>query len=80
MTDRERDVELDADQRELAERLEADRPVPAAEFRGALGRHLAGRDPGYGPRPAGLRRMIALYLGAGGLLVLVGALQAGGII
>jgi hypothetical protein len=80
MSDREGEAELDADQRALAERLAADRPVPAAEFRGALGRHLTGRDPGYGPRPAGLRRMIALYLGAGGLLLVIGALQAGGVL
>jgi hypothetical protein len=80
MTGGEGESELDADERELAERLAAGRPVPAAEFRGALGRHLTARDPGYGPRPAGLRRMIALYLGAGGLLLVVGALQAGGVI
>jgi hypothetical protein len=80
MTDRQGESELDADQRELADRLAADRPVPAAQFRGVLGRHLAGRDPGYGPRPAGLRRMVALYLAAGGALLVVGALQAGGVL
>ena len=70
--------ELTAQERELGDRLATGRPVPAAEFRGALGRHLAVRDPGYGPRPEALRKITALYLAVGALLLAVGALQAMG--
>jgi hypothetical protein len=69
-------TELDARARELAERLSTDRPVPAAGFRGALGRHLVARDSGYGPRPARLRLLATGYLVAGMLLLALGALTA----
>jgi hypothetical protein len=69
---------LPAPERELGERLATGRPVPAAEFRGALGRRLAQRDPGYGPRPAGLWRTAGLCLIAGGVLLAIGFLQAMG--
>ena len=42
--------EPDPQDDELADRLRADRPLPGAGFRGALGRHLLENDPGYGPR------------------------------
>jgi hypothetical protein len=61
----------------LADRLEADRPLPAG-FRGALGRRLADLDPGYGPRPPRLRLIATGYLGAGALLLATGLLQATG--
>jgi hypothetical protein len=61
-------------EQELADGLRVARPVPAAGFRGRLGRHLADRDPGYGPRPERLRLIVAGYLGAGGLLIAVAAL------
>jgi len=70
--------ELEAPERTLGERLEAGRPLPAAGFRGALGRHLAARDPGYGPRPARLRLITSAYLGASAVLLTLGALQATG--
>ena len=54
------------------------RPVPAAGFRGALGRRLAAEDPGYGSRPARLRWMVAAFCIGGSLLILVGALLATG--
>jgi hypothetical protein len=66
--------ELGPDERELAGRLGVERPVPAAGFRGALGRHLAARDPGYGARPERLRLIVAGYLAAGSLLIAVGTL------
>lgn len=70
------DPQLGADQRRLADRLEASRPVPAGGFRGALARHLAARDPGHGPRPARLRLISGgCLIGGAGLLVL-GLLQA----
>lgn len=59
---------------ELAARLSAERPVPGAGFRGALGRRLAGEDPGYGPRPPHLRAIVAAYLAGGGALMLIAAL------
>lgn len=74
------DADLEPDERELGPRLTAERPLPAAEFRGALGRHLAARDPGFGPRPAHLRATVALYLGAGGAVGVLGALQALGVL
>jgi hypothetical protein len=70
--------ELPPDERALAERLHADRPVPAAAFRGALGRRLAALDPGYGPRPERLRPTVSGLLGASALLLALGALQATG--
>ena len=62
----------------MARRLEDQRPMPAAGFRGALGRHLAARDPGYGPRPASLRLMVAGYAVAGTALLAAGTLVATG--
>jgi hypothetical protein len=62
------------DDEEVANRLRIARPVPPAGFRGRLGRHLAERDPGYGPRPDRLRLIVAGYLGTGGLLIALVAL------
>jgi hypothetical protein len=61
---------------ELGRRLTDERPVPAAGFRGALGRRLTAEDPGYGPRPAQLRARVAACLAGGGLLATLGALIA----
>jgi hypothetical protein len=63
---------------ELAERLERERPVPAAAFRGELRRRLlSGVDAGM--RPARLRLLIAAYAGAGSLLLLAGAASVAGV-
>lgn len=70
--------EFESEDRELAKQLDVQRPVPAAGFRGALGRYLLARDPGYGPRPARLGLMVAAYAGAGTILVGLGALVATG--
>jgi hypothetical protein len=59
---------------EVADGLRIARPVPAAAFRGRLGRYLADRDPGYGPRPEHLRLIVAGYMGAGGALIALAAL------
>jgi hypothetical protein len=67
-------LDLEPDERQLADRLIDARPLPPAGFRGTLGRHLARRDPGYGPRPERLRLVVAGYLGAGGLLIALVAL------
>lgn len=61
---------------DLAALLTDRRPLPAADFRGWLGRRLAAADPGYGPRPARLSQLILLYVAAGALVFLLGALQA----
>jgi hypothetical protein len=66
--------DFDPAEQNLAAALRIARPVPAAGFRGALGRHLADRDLGFGPRPERLRLMVAGYLGAGGVLIALAAL------
>ena len=77
MTDTsDHDLEFEPGEQELADRLTDARPLPPAGFRGTLRRHLARRDPGYGPRPERLRLVVAGYLGAGGLLIALVALGA----
>ena len=66
------------DEQEVADTLSDQRPVPAPGFRGALGRYLAETDPGYGPRPARLRAMVAGLFGGGLVLIVLGLLQATG--
>jgi hypothetical protein len=61
--------ELEPAEAHVADGLMIARPVPAAAFRGRLGRHLGERDPGYGPRPERLRMIVACYVGAGGVLI-----------
>lgn len=63
-------------EQDLAERLGDARPLPSAGFRGALWQHLAPLDPGYGPRPARLRLIVAGYLALGLLLIALAALVA----
>jgi hypothetical protein len=62
---------------ELEHRLEAERPVPSAAFRGELRRHLVQR--ARQSRPARLRLLIAAYGGAGATLLLVAAVGVTGI-
>lgn len=62
----------------LAERLQRERPVPAAAFRGALGRHLATRGGPQPQRPRRLGELIAGFAGSGTLLLVLGALGAAG--
>lgn len=57
--------DLDPDLRELATRLERERPLPEPAFRGDLGRRLAGSSP----RPRRLSLLVAGQLGAGALLL-----------
>lgn len=78
MTD-ELDHDLEpSEEAEAAEWLRDQTPVPSASFRGALGRYLQRRDPGYGSRPRQLRLMSTACVGTGALLLVVGALQATG--
>lgn len=62
----------------LAERLEQERPVPTAAFRGDLRRRVLAGDLTYS-RPARLRLLIAGYASAGSALLLIGAASAAGI-
>lgn len=80
----DRDIRLDLgpsapeDLLMLAERLERERPLPSAAFRGDLRRHLMAGDFARS-RPARLRLLIATSAGSGSLLLLVGAASAAGI-
>jgi hypothetical protein len=65
---------------ELEDRLSAERPVPAAGFRGALARHLEANDPGWGPRPERLDHIVRGYLAAGALLIALGLSVATGLL
>ena len=71
-------ADLAPKERALADRLESQRPVPAARFRGALRRALVAQDPGYGPRPTHLRRIASVYLAASLILLVVATLLATG--
>ena len=62
----------------LAERLERERPVPSAAFRGDLRRRLVTGRASHS-RPARLRLLIASYASAGSALLFLGAASAAGI-
>lgn len=70
----EPDDQLTPDERELEHPLLDTRPLPSAGFRGALGRYLAQRDPGYGPRPERLRLVVTGWLLLGLILISLGAI------
>lgn len=70
--------DLTPDELRVAERLDRDRPTPAVGFRGALGRYLVARDPGYGPRPHNLYALVGGALVSGGVLIGLGLVQATG--
>lgn len=61
----------------LAERLEHERPVPTAAFRGDLRRRLMAGGV-QRPRPARLRALITGSAAAGSVLLVAGALSAAG--
>jgi hypothetical protein len=71
---------LGPEEQDLGSQLAEQRPVPSASFRGALGRRLSRRDPGYGPRPETLRLVVAGYAGAGALVIGLGTLVATGVL
>jgi hypothetical protein len=73
----DRDGETEADG-ELVEEMVAARSLPAAGFRGALSRHLAAEDPGYGPRPRHLRPWATGFLLSSMLIMLLALAQATG--
>jgi hypothetical protein len=61
----------------LAERLQRERPVPSAGFRGELRRRLLAEEPG-SARPRRLRALISSYAAMGTALLVIGALSAAG--
>jgi hypothetical protein len=63
---------------EMIARLEAERPVPAAGFRGDLRRRLVRSGERRGVAPARVRRLIFAYAGAGTALLLVVVLGVAG--
>jgi hypothetical protein len=71
--------ERDRDLQPLVERLEAERPVPDAAFRGELRRRLLGRAGDARPAPARLRLLITAYGGAGSLLLVLAAVGVAGV-
>jgi hypothetical protein len=79
-TEPENGLTAGPEERFVADRLREERPVPRPTFRGALGRHLASRDPGYGPRPERLRLIVGAYLATGAVLLALGALLGVGAI
>jgi hypothetical protein len=64
----------------LASTLEARRPAPTLDFRGALSRRISSLDRGYGHRPARLWAHAGALAGAGMLLLLLGVLVSIGTI
>ncbi len=62
----------------LAERLDRERPVPTAAFRGTLRRRLLMGEPPRA-RPARLWLLITGYVSAGSALLVVGAMSVAGI-
>ncbi len=73
------DLEADApeDLVRLAERLQRERPIPAAQFRGELRRRLLAGERRH-QRPARLAVLIRAYAVSGAVLLLIGALSAAG--
>jgi len=73
------DLEPDAPEEliRLAERLERERPVPSAAFRGDLRRRLLAGGATH-RRPARLRLLITGYASAGSALLLIAAASAAG--
>ena len=69
---------LSPDDLMLAATLEARRPAPTLDFRGALSRRISSLDRGYGHRPARLWAHAGALTGAGMLLVLLGLLVSSG--
>jgi hypothetical protein len=72
---REHDLDLPEDVLVMAERLERERPLPSAGFRGELRRHLL--LPG-GTSPRRIRTLIAAYAGSGLAMLALAAVGLAG--
>jgi hypothetical protein len=64
--------------RDIAERLERERPMPRPAFVGRLRRQLLGAPDSWREFPARLRRLVAAYLSGGLLLLAVAMLGVAG--
>jgi hypothetical protein len=74
-----REHDHDPELGDVASRLEAERPIPDAAFRGRLRRRLFGRpDDGWRSAPARLRRQIVAYAGSGAALLAVAVIGVAG--
>ena len=73
------DLDLDNDLISVAERLETERPVPRAAFRGELRRHLVAGMAKHRARPARLRLLINAWAGSGSALLAFAAAGLAGI-
>ena len=64
---------------ELADRLERERPIPDASFRGELRRGLLTRATSHSARPNLLGALIGAYSGSGILLLAIAVLGVAGV-
>jgi hypothetical protein len=69
---------LDRDLERIAARLESERPVPAAAFRGELRRRLQERSRRIPAAPRRLRLAITAYAGSGLILLAIAAIGVAG--
>jgi hypothetical protein len=68
----------DPELRDVAARLESERPIPRAAFRGDLRRRLLQRPHDWRSAPAALRRQIFAYAGSGAALLAVAVIGIAG--
>jgi hypothetical protein len=68
----------DPDLRDVAARLEAERPVPDPAFRGRLRRRLLDEPARWRSAPASLRRLIVAYAGSGFALLAIAVIGVAG--
>lgn len=73
------EIENDDGIERLAHRLEAERPVPSAAFRGELRRLLLGRAERQASAPVRIRRLIFAYASSGTALLAVAAIGLAGV-
>ena len=68
----------DPDLADVASRLEGERPVPEAAFRGALRRRLFAHPRAWRSAPARLRRLILVYACSGSALLAIAVIGLAG--
>ena len=63
----------------IVQRLESERPVPSAAFRGELGRRLTSEAQERQAEPPGLLLLIAAYAGSGAVLLVIAVIGLAGV-
>ena len=63
----------------IARRLESERPVPSARFRGELGRRLTSEAQERQGEPPRLLLLIAAYAGSGAVLLVIAVIGLAGV-